>query len=163
MHSYRVTVGDGRSTEELVTAGDYGYAHSCVTSEHFPVGRFAAERRTRERFGAYSLTSATAFGMMAPMPNPPTWKRSAARLEVLPGTLADYLATPKRIDRGERLPGAAGAAPELGDREQFGRLGSVGGHAVGRRKIWWAQARGGSIPPPGTNQSRRLHRVLGSR
>ena len=43
MQSYRVTVGDGRSTEELVTAGDYGYAHSCVTSEHFPVGRFAAK------------------------------------------------------------------------------------------------------------------------
>src|SRR5262245_63995192 len=33
---YRITIGDGRSTEELVAAGDYGYAHSCVTSEYFP-------------------------------------------------------------------------------------------------------------------------------
>ena len=33
---YRITVGDGRSTEELVSAGDYGYAHSCVISEYFP-------------------------------------------------------------------------------------------------------------------------------
>jgi hypothetical protein len=33
---YPLTTGDGRSTEELVKAGDYGYAHSCVTSEHFP-------------------------------------------------------------------------------------------------------------------------------
>ena len=37
-------MGDGRSTEELVAAGDYGSAHSCVTSENFPVGRFGATR-----------------------------------------------------------------------------------------------------------------------
>lgn len=47
MRVYRVTVGDGRDTEELVTAGAYGYAHSCLTSENFPVGRFAG-RRVRE-------------------------------------------------------------------------------------------------------------------
>ena len=35
--AYRITAGDGRSTEELVAAGDYGYAHSCVTSDNFPV------------------------------------------------------------------------------------------------------------------------------
>ena len=34
--SYRITTGDGRSTEELVEAGEYAYAHSCVTSENFP-------------------------------------------------------------------------------------------------------------------------------
>jgi hypothetical protein len=33
---YRITTGDSRSTEELVEAGDYGYAHSCVTSDNFP-------------------------------------------------------------------------------------------------------------------------------
>jgi hypothetical protein len=33
---YRITTGDGRSTEALVEAGDYGYAHSCVTSDNFP-------------------------------------------------------------------------------------------------------------------------------
>jgi hypothetical protein len=44
---YLVTVGDGRSTEELVAAGGYGYAHSCLTSENFPVGRFTG-RRVRE-------------------------------------------------------------------------------------------------------------------
>jgi hypothetical protein len=36
---YRITIGDGRSTEALVAAGDYGYAHSCVTSDNFPVRR----------------------------------------------------------------------------------------------------------------------------
>ena len=36
---YRITVGDGRSTEALVAAGDYGYAHSCITSDNFPVRR----------------------------------------------------------------------------------------------------------------------------
>jgi hypothetical protein len=41
---YRITTGDGRSTEELVAAGDYGYAHSCVTSEHFPARRAAGTR-----------------------------------------------------------------------------------------------------------------------
>jgi hypothetical protein len=45
--SYRITIGDGRSTEELVDAGDYAYAHSCVTSENFPARHFDA-RRTRE-------------------------------------------------------------------------------------------------------------------
>lgn len=34
--AYSITVGDGRSTEQLVAAGGYGYAHSCVTSENFP-------------------------------------------------------------------------------------------------------------------------------
>jgi hypothetical protein len=36
---YRITTGDGRSTEALVEAGRYGYAHSCVSSEHFPARR----------------------------------------------------------------------------------------------------------------------------
>lgn len=44
---YRITVGDGRSTEELVEAGGYGYAHSCVTSDNFPARPFAGAR-TRE-------------------------------------------------------------------------------------------------------------------
>ena len=33
----RIPATDGRSTEELVAAAGYGYAHSCVTSEVFPV------------------------------------------------------------------------------------------------------------------------------
>ena len=37
---YRITIGDGRSTDELVEAGGYGYAHSCVTSENFPARQF---------------------------------------------------------------------------------------------------------------------------
>jgi hypothetical protein len=37
---YRIWTGDGRSTEALVQAGDYAYAHSCVTSEHFPARHF---------------------------------------------------------------------------------------------------------------------------
>ncbi len=41
---YRETVGDGRSTEELVAAGNYGYAHSCVTSENFPARQFGGKR-----------------------------------------------------------------------------------------------------------------------
>jgi hypothetical protein len=43
--AYWITTGDGRSTEELVEAGDYGYAHSCVTSENFPVRSRRAARR----------------------------------------------------------------------------------------------------------------------
>jgi len=38
---YRIVIGDGRSTEELVAAGAYGYAHSCVTSDNFPARPFA--------------------------------------------------------------------------------------------------------------------------
>ena len=43
-HRYRITRGGvcGTSTEELVAAGGYGYAHSCVTSENFPVREPAA-------------------------------------------------------------------------------------------------------------------------
>lgn len=44
---YRVTRGDPRSTEQLVEAGRYGYAHSCVTSENFPVRAGAAVPRER--------------------------------------------------------------------------------------------------------------------
>ncbi len=41
---YRITTGDGRSTEELVEAGNYGYAHSCVNSENFPARHFCGKR-----------------------------------------------------------------------------------------------------------------------
>jgi hypothetical protein len=41
--TYRITTGDGRSTEALVEAGDYGYAHSCVTSENFPARHFGGK------------------------------------------------------------------------------------------------------------------------
>jgi len=40
-----ITVDDGRTTEQLVAAGDYGYAHSCVTSENFPVRHLGAGER----------------------------------------------------------------------------------------------------------------------
>ena len=43
---HRITIGDGRSTEELVEAGRYGYAHSAVISENFPTG--AGPTRTRD-------------------------------------------------------------------------------------------------------------------
>ena len=40
-------MGDGRSTEALVEAGRYGYAHSAVLSANFPA-RHAGGPRTRE-------------------------------------------------------------------------------------------------------------------
>jgi hypothetical protein len=43
---HRITIGDGRSTEELVEAGRYGYAHSAVISDNFPTG--AGPTRTRD-------------------------------------------------------------------------------------------------------------------
>src|SRR5438105_1433645 len=45
--SNRITIGDGRSTEELGEAGDYAYAHSCVSSDNFPA-RHVDGRRARE-------------------------------------------------------------------------------------------------------------------
>jgi SAM-dependent methyltransferase len=39
---YRITRAGPRSTEQLVEAGGYGYAHSCVTSENFPTRAGAA-------------------------------------------------------------------------------------------------------------------------
>jgi hypothetical protein len=41
---YRITVADGRSTEHLVERGEYGYAHSCITSENFPARQFGGAR-----------------------------------------------------------------------------------------------------------------------
>jgi SAM-dependent methyltransferase len=41
---YRITRGGPGSTEQLVEAGGYGYAHSCVTSENFPTRAAAAGR-----------------------------------------------------------------------------------------------------------------------
>jgi hypothetical protein len=34
--AYRLAAADGQSTEALVAAGDYGYAHSCIDSSSFP-------------------------------------------------------------------------------------------------------------------------------
>lgn len=42
MTRYRITRAGRRSTEQLVEAGGYGYAHSCVTSENFPSRAAAA-------------------------------------------------------------------------------------------------------------------------
>jgi hypothetical protein len=42
--TYRISAGDGRSTEALVDAGGYAYAHSCITSENFPARPAAGTR-----------------------------------------------------------------------------------------------------------------------
>ena len=42
--TYWITAGDGRSTEEMVAAGNYAYAHSCVSSENFPTRPFGPEQ-----------------------------------------------------------------------------------------------------------------------
>ena len=44
MNGYDIVIGDGRSTEELVAAGGYAYAHSCVTSDNFPARQFNGKR-----------------------------------------------------------------------------------------------------------------------
>ena len=44
MNVYRITVGDGRTTEELVEAGNYGYAHSQVVSENVPARLFGGKQ-----------------------------------------------------------------------------------------------------------------------
>ena len=45
--TYPVTLGDGRTTEELVAAADYGYCHSQIISLNFPVRPFV-EKPVRE-------------------------------------------------------------------------------------------------------------------
>jgi hypothetical protein len=71
---YRIARGDARSTEQLVEAGGYGYAHSCVTSENFPVrGRAEADERDivllgfdRDVTAAEALAAAAALGLGRP-------------------------------------------------------------------------------------------------
>ncbi|MGH7299542.1 MAG: GNAT family N-acetyltransferase [Candidatus Rokuibacteriota bacterium] len=45
---YRIIRDGPRSTEQLVEAGGYGYAHSCVTSENFPVRAMPGGPRVSE-------------------------------------------------------------------------------------------------------------------
>ena len=61
---YRITRGGSPSTEQLVEAAGYGYAHSCVTSENFPVARDAATGRggARHRPGRVRSGRCTAVG-----------------------------------------------------------------------------------------------------
>jgi hypothetical protein len=40
VNQYSITLEGGRSTEELVAAGQYDYAHSCVISENFPARQY---------------------------------------------------------------------------------------------------------------------------
>jgi len=40
---YEITVGDGRTTEELVAETNYGYSHSQVFSDNFPTRPFTDE------------------------------------------------------------------------------------------------------------------------
>ena len=47
MKIYPITLGDGRTTEELVAAAGYGYCHSQVISENFPARPFGG-RLVRE-------------------------------------------------------------------------------------------------------------------
>ena len=61
---YTITVGDGRSTEALVSAGGYGYAHSAVLSENFPA-RHAGGRRVRELTLLVFAREVTATDVMA--------------------------------------------------------------------------------------------------
>lgn len=45
---YLLTRAGPQSTEQLVEAGGYGYAHSCVTSENFPVRAMPGRQRASE-------------------------------------------------------------------------------------------------------------------
>jgi hypothetical protein len=73
--SYRITRGDGRSTEELVAAGKYGYAHSCLMSENFPARHFEGQRVReiillefdRDVTSAEAIAEAAAVGLERPM------------------------------------------------------------------------------------------------
>ena len=47
MTVYPITLGDGRTTEELVAAANYGYCHSQVISDNFPNRPFSG-RMPRE-------------------------------------------------------------------------------------------------------------------
>ncbi len=43
MKVYSIATGDGRTTEDLVAAANYGYCHSQVTSDNFPARPFQGE------------------------------------------------------------------------------------------------------------------------
>ena len=43
MKIYHITLGDGRTTEELVAAANYGYCHSQVISDNFPAWPFGGK------------------------------------------------------------------------------------------------------------------------
>jgi hypothetical protein len=45
---YRISRDGPRSTEQLVEAGGYGYVHSCVTSDNFPVRAMPGGPRVSE-------------------------------------------------------------------------------------------------------------------
>lgn len=74
MTRYRIARAGARSTEQLVEAGGYGYAHSCVTSENFPVrGRGEAGERDvvligfdRDVTAAEALAAAAELGLERP-------------------------------------------------------------------------------------------------
>ena len=53
MTVYDITFGDGRTTEELVPAADYGDCHSQVFSENFPARPFNG--RTPRQIGLISF------------------------------------------------------------------------------------------------------------
>ncbi len=72
--TYWITAGDGRSTEELVAAGNYAYAHSCVSSQNFPARRSGPEQMRaivllefdRDVTSAEVMTEAARLGLGAP-------------------------------------------------------------------------------------------------
>ena len=74
---YRIETGDGRSTENLVAAGHYGYVHSCVTSENFPARPLHAGRPReivlvefdRDVTASEAMAAAAALGL-----EPPTYE-----------------------------------------------------------------------------------------
>ncbi len=74
MERYPITVGDDRTTEALVDAGRYGYAHSCVTSDNLPARplRGAPVRRIvllafdRAVTSAEAIAEAVAVGLARP-------------------------------------------------------------------------------------------------
>ncbi len=56
---YCITLADGRTTEELVQAGNYGYAHSCVDSENFPARQSVGKQDRQIRLLQFDRTVTT--------------------------------------------------------------------------------------------------------
>jgi hypothetical protein len=70
---YRLEARTPRSTEQLVEAAGYGYAHSCVTSENFPVRAGSRKPRQivlvafdRQVTAVDALAAAARFGLERP-------------------------------------------------------------------------------------------------
>jgi len=138
MTGYHITLGDGRSTEELMAATKYGYCHSQVLSDNFPARPFNG--KTLRKIVLLALNRPCLPKMPPPKRPNRAWNAPTTRMRSTSGSNTRQHSWKRRLPSSMTLGWATMAAATLsasGETTGFGNWVCKGLTTSGRNITGW--------------------------